>query len=45
VTFPTRVERPANSVLDCTKAADLGIRMPEWRDALARFVASGAATA
>jgi len=37
-TFPTRVARPANSVLDCSKAAGLGVTMPDWRDALARFV-------
>jgi dTDP-4-dehydrorhamnose reductase len=39
VEFPTRVARPANSVLDCGKAAALGVVMPDWRDALARFVA------
>lgn len=37
--FPTRAARPANSVLDCAKAAALGVRMPPWRDALARFIA------
>lgn len=41
-TFPTRVARPANSVLDCSKAAAFGVTMPDWRDALARFVDSGA---
>jgi dTDP-4-dehydrorhamnose reductase len=40
-TFPSRAARPANSVLDCGKAAALGVRMPEWREALARFVSSG----
>lgn len=40
--FPTRAARPANSVLDCSKAAALGVRMPAWRDALARFMAHGA---
>jgi dTDP-4-dehydrorhamnose reductase len=36
--FPTRAARPANSVLDCSKAAALGVVMPEWHDALARFM-------
>jgi dTDP-4-dehydrorhamnose reductase len=40
-TFPSRAARPANSVLDCAKAAALGVRMPDWRDALERFIASG----
>jgi len=40
--FPTKAERPMNSVLDCSKAAALGVVMPEWPDALERFVASGA---
>lgn len=39
--FPMHAERPANSVLDCSKAAALGVRMPEWRDAVARFIADG----
>lgn len=38
--FPTKAARPANSVLDCTKAAALGVVMPEWHDALARFIAA-----
>jgi dTDP-4-dehydrorhamnose reductase len=37
--FPTRAARPANSTLDCSKAASLGVVMPPWRDALARFIA------
>ena len=37
--FPTKAARPANSVLDCSKASGLGVAMPPWRDALARFVA------
>lgn len=37
--FATRAARPANSVLDCSKAAALGVTMPPWRDALARFIA------
>jgi dTDP-4-dehydrorhamnose reductase len=36
--FPTRVQRPANSVLDCSKAAATGVAMPDWRDGLARFI-------
>jgi dTDP-4-dehydrorhamnose reductase len=36
--FPSRVQRPANSVLDCSKAAALGVVMPEWQDGLARFL-------
>lgn len=40
-TFPTRAARPANSVLDCSKAAGLRVVMPHWRDALSRFIASG----
>ena len=39
-TFPSKAPRPANSVLDCSKAAALGAVMPDWRDALARFVSS-----
>ncbi len=39
--FPSRVARPANSVLDCSKAAALGVTMPSWRDGLARFMAAG----
>lgn len=37
-TFPSRVARPANSVLDCSKAEARGVVMPDWRDGLARFV-------
>ncbi len=36
--FPAKAARPANSVLDCSKAAELGVVMPEWRNALARFM-------
>lgn len=39
-TFPSKAARPANSVLDCSKAAAAGVVMPDWRDALARFVAT-----
>lgn len=38
-TFPSKAARPANSVLDCGKAARLGVTMPPWPDGLARFVA------
>jgi dTDP-4-dehydrorhamnose reductase len=37
--FPAKAKRPANSVLDCSRAASLGVRMPVWTDALARFIA------
>ncbi len=37
--FPSKAVRPLNSVLDCAKAADLGVRLPAWQDGLARFVA------
>jgi dTDP-4-dehydrorhamnose reductase len=30
--------RPANSVLDCSKAAAIGVVMPPWQDALVRFM-------
>jgi dTDP-4-dehydrorhamnose reductase len=36
--FPGKAERPANAVLDCSKAGVLGVIMPSWRDALARYV-------
>jgi len=36
--FPSKAVRPHNSVLDCSKAAGLGVTMPAWRDALERFV-------
>jgi dTDP-4-dehydrorhamnose reductase len=32
--------RPAYSVLDCTKAADQGVRLRDWRDALEAYLAS-----
>jgi dTDP-4-dehydrorhamnose reductase len=37
--FPTKATRPLNSVLDCDKAAGLGVRLPPWQDGLARFLA------
>ena len=39
--FPMKAARPLNSVLDCSKAAAIGVTMPDWRDALAVFAASG----
>jgi dTDP-4-dehydrorhamnose reductase len=37
--YPTRAARPANSRLDCSKvAADYGIRLRPWREALAACV-------
>jgi dTDP-4-dehydrorhamnose reductase len=38
--FPTKAERPKNSVLDCSKAAGLGVTMPEWHDSVRRFLAA-----
>lgn len=35
--FPSAVRRPKYSVLDCGKAAKLGVMLPEWRDGLRRF--------
>jgi dTDP-4-dehydrorhamnose reductase len=37
--FTSKAARPANSVLDCAKAAALGVTMPPWPDGLARFIA------
>jgi dTDP-4-dehydrorhamnose reductase len=39
-TFPSKAPRPANSVLDCSKAAALGVTMPDWHDSLARFMST-----
>lgn len=36
--FPTKAARPSNSVLDCSKAEALGVRMPSWQDALGRYI-------
>jgi dTDP-4-dehydrorhamnose reductase len=36
--FPLPAQRPANSCLDCSKAAGLGVELPPWQDALARYV-------
>ena len=38
-TFSTRAERPFHAVLDCSKAAKLGVALPGWQDGLARFLA------
>jgi dTDP-4-dehydrorhamnose reductase len=38
--FPTSAPRPANSCLDCSKAADLGVGLPAWHDGLARYIRS-----
>lgn len=32
--FPTRAQRPRNSILDCRRLAGRFCRIPEWRDAL-----------
>jgi dTDP-4-dehydrorhamnose reductase len=37
--FPTKAPRPHEAVLDCGKAAGLGVQLPAWQDGLARFVA------
>jgi len=36
--FPTKAVRPLNSALDCSKAAVLGVHMPDWQDAVLRFM-------
>lgn len=36
--LPAKATRPLNSALDCSKAAAFGVVMPEWRDALRRFL-------
>lgn len=38
--FPSKAARPANSVLDCSRAGILGIVMSNWRDALTRYIES-----
>jgi dTDP-4-dehydrorhamnose reductase len=38
--FPSPAPRPACSCLDCSKAAGVGVRLPAWRDGLARYVRS-----
>jgi dTDP-4-dehydrorhamnose reductase len=36
----SKASRPLNSVLDCSKAAALGVTMPSWHDGIARFMKS-----
>jgi len=39
--YPTPARRPANSVLDCSKAKrTFGVELPHWKDGLARMVAA-----
>jgi dTDP-4-dehydrorhamnose reductase len=38
--FPTPARRPAQSMLDTTKAESLGVVLPPWDDALDRFLAT-----
>lgn len=38
VEFLSKAQRPRNSALDCSKAAALGVVLPDWRDGLARFI-------
>lgn len=39
--YPSRVARPLNSVLDCSKAQCRGACVDDWRDGLRRFLAVG----
>ena len=41
--FPLPAMRPARSCLDCYKAAALGVRLPPWREGLARYLHSRSA--
>ncbi len=41
--FPTRALRPRNSALDTGKAQALGIALPDWRSALAKYIGECAA--
>jgi len=44
--WPTPAKRPANSRLDCTRLDDIfGVRLPHWREALTRTIATIYATA
>ncbi len=36
--FPSKTRRPRYAVLDCSKAAGLGVTMPDWHDGLRRLV-------
>ncbi|MGI5845056.1 MAG: dTDP-4-dehydrorhamnose reductase [Candidatus Xenobium sp.] len=38
--FPSRVRRPANSALDCARAASLGVALPPWREGVAAWLRS-----
>ncbi len=38
-------ERPLYSVLDCSRAAGLGVKMPSWRDGLQRYLSTPAGAA
>jgi len=42
--FPMPAARPANSCLDCSKAARLGIELPPWQDGLSRYIRSATAS-
>ena len=39
--WPSPVARPPYSVLDCSKLADLGIVLPDWREGIADYLAAG----
>ncbi len=41
--FSLPAVRPAQSCLDCTHAADRGVELPPWREAIARFIRGVAA--
>lgn len=36
--FPSRVRRPANSALDCSRAAGLGVALPPWSEGVADWL-------
>ncbi|MHB9149514.1 MAG: dTDP-4-dehydrorhamnose reductase [Thermoleophilia bacterium] len=40
--FPTKVRRPQDSTLDCSRAAAMGVRLPDWKDGLARYLSGSA---
>jgi dTDP-4-dehydrorhamnose reductase len=37
-TFPTKAQRPLNSVLSTDRARGLGVEMPPWRDSLRAYI-------
>jgi dTDP-4-dehydrorhamnose reductase len=37
--LPQGAPRPLNSVLDCSRAAEQGVELPQWREALVRYLA------